>query len=183
MFSRGTKTLSLRAFALGTAAASALLAAGTASAQPGREPAEPPRLKQRGASPDHPFAPTGNKEVLLDLNIEYVDGVIYNPRTGRDDKVRLRAYTQDGLPQAGALRLAVDRRPSRRHRPRQARQPAAGDDDAAYDVGCAGGPGFDHNKPHCFNGTNLHTHGLWVNPSGNGDNVLLSINPGHAVRI
>ena len=31
--------------------------------------------------------------------------------------------------------------------------------------------------PHCFNGTNLHTHGLWVNPSGNGDNVLLSINP------
>jgi FtsP/CotA-like multicopper oxidase with cupredoxin domain len=32
--------------------------------------------------------------------------------------------------------------------------------------------------PHCFNGTNLHTHGLWVNPSGNGDNVLLSINPG-----
>jgi L-ascorbate oxidase len=34
------------------------------------------------------------------------------------------------------------------------------------------------NEPHCFNGTNLHTHGLWVNPAGNGDNVLLSINPG-----
>lgn len=34
----------------------------------------------------------------------------------------------------------------------------------------------DH--PHCFNGTNLHTHGLWVNPAGNGDNVLLSIDPG-----
>lgn len=32
--------------------------------------------------------------------------------------------------------------------------------------------------PHCFNGTNLHSHGLWVSPTGNSDNVLLSINPG-----
>src|SRR5262249_41993411 len=34
------------------------------------------------------------------------------------------------------------------------------------------------NTPHCFNGTNLHSHGLWVSPTGNSDNVLLSINPG-----
>ena len=34
------------------------------------------------------------------------------------------------------------------------------------------------NMPHCFNGTNLHTHGLWINPSGNSDNVLISVNPG-----
>ena len=27
--------------------------------------------------------------------------------------------------------------------------------------------------PHCFNGTNLHSHGLWVSPTGNSDNVLL----------
>ena len=32
--------------------------------------------------------------------------------------------------------------------------------------------------PHCFNGTNLHSHGLWISPTGNSDNVLLSINPG-----
>ena len=178
MFGHGKNTLSLRAFALGTAAASALLAAGTASAQPGREPADPPRLKQRGASPNHPFEPTGNKEVLLDLNIEYVDGVMYNPKTGRDDKVRLRAYTQDGLPQperfvspmivarpGDTVRVKLDNRLPQTTLP-------------AYDSGCAGGPGQDHNVPHCFNGTNLHTHGLWANPSGNGDNVLLSINPG-----
>ena len=36
----------------------------------------------------------------------------------------------------------------------------------------------DPNNPHCFNGTNLHSHGLWISPTGNGDNVLLSINPG-----
>jgi FtsP/CotA-like multicopper oxidase with cupredoxin domain len=35
----------------------------------------------------------------------------------------------------------------------------------------------DHNTPHCFNTTNMHAHGLWVSPSGNSDNVLLSIPP------
>lgn len=34
------------------------------------------------------------------------------------------------------------------------------------------------NMPHGFNNTNLHTHGLHVSPSGNSDNVLLSIAPG-----
>ncbi len=173
----GRKTLSLRAFALGTAAASALLMAGTASAQPGKEPKDPPRLKQRGASPTHPFAPTANKEVLLDLNIEYVDGVMYNPKTGRDDKVRLRAYTQDGLPQPERfVSPMIVARPGDTVRVKlDNRLPQT---TTSYDPGCAGGAGHDPNTPHCFNGTNLHTHGLWVNPSGNGDNVLLSINPG-----
>ena len=34
------------------------------------------------------------------------------------------------------------------------------------------------NDPHGFNTTNLHTHGLWVSPIGNSDNVLLSLYPG-----
>ncbi|MDQ6869702.1 MAG: hypothetical protein M3178_15540 [Pseudomonadota bacterium] len=29
--------------------------------------------------------------------------------------------------------------------------------------------------PHCFNQTNLHSHGLWVSPAGNSDNVLVNI--------
>lgn len=37
---------------------------------------------------------------------------------------------------------------------------------------------MDINVPHDFNTTNLHTHGLHVSPSGNSDNVLLSIEPG-----
>ena len=35
----------------------------------------------------------------------------------------------------------------------------------------------DHNTLHGFNVTNLHTHGLHVSPSGNSDNVLLSVEP------
>jgi FtsP/CotA-like multicopper oxidase with cupredoxin domain len=176
MFVRGTKTLSLRAFALGTAAASALLTAGTASAQIGLDVNNPPELKRRGASPNHPFTPT-NKEVLLDLNIEYVDGVIYNPATGVDDQVRLRSYTQDGLPLPERfVSPTIVARPGDTVRVKlNNKLPAT---TTSYDPGCTIAPGADHNVPHCFNGTNLHTHGLWVNPSGNGDNVLLSINPG-----
>lgn len=35
----------------------------------------------------------------------------------------------------------------------------------------------DPNVPHGFNTTNLHTHGLWVSPAGNSDNVLIAIEP------
>jgi L-ascorbate oxidase len=174
MFIRGTKTLSLRAFALGTAAASALLAAGTASAQIGEDVNNPPELKRRGNSAQ---TAEGSKEVLLDLNIEYVDGVIYNPGTGVDDRVRLRSYTQDGLPLPSRfVAPMINARPGDTVRVKLNNKlpPVT----TSYDPGCATGEGHNPNTPHCFNGTNLHTHGLWVNPSGNGDNVLLSINPG-----
>ncbi|MEE1124305.1 MAG: multicopper oxidase family protein, partial [Acinetobacter pseudolwoffii] len=36
---------------------------------------------------------------------------------------------------------------------------------------------LDANDPHCFNTTNLHTHGLWVSPQGNSDNVFLKFKP------
>ena len=36
---------------------------------------------------------------------------------------------------------------------------------------------IDQNRPHGFNHTNLHTHGLWVSPVGNSDNVLNVIPP------
>ncbi|MGA9580563.1 MAG: multicopper oxidase family protein [Allosphingosinicella sp.] len=157
--------------------------AGTASAQPGQDVPDPPKLKQRPKPVGHPFGPGGkhapedDREVRLDLNIEYVDGVIYNPKTGLDDKVRLRSYTQDGLPlPARFVSPTIDVRPgdTLRVKLKNKLPPTT----TSYDPGCAGGPGHDPNVPHCFNGTNLHTHGLWVNPSGNGDNVLLSINPG-----
>ena len=44
--------------------------------------------------------------------------------------------------------------------------------------GHSGACGKDTNEPHGFNTTNLHTHGLWVSPTGNSDNVLLSLYPG-----
>lgn len=178
MFTRGSKILSVRALVLGTAAASALLMAGTASAQSSQEPAEPPVLKERPPKPLK-LRPSGEKfrEISLDLNIDYVDGFIYNPRTGVDDKVRLRAYTQDGLPPpARFVSPSINARPG--DVVRIALNNKLPPTTTSYDPGCAQTGNYNHNIPHCFNGTNLHFHGLNVNPSGNGDNVLLSINPG-----
>jgi FtsP/CotA-like multicopper oxidase with cupredoxin domain len=180
---RGQKILKLRAIALAGAAGTALLAAGAGYAQTGQDVGEPQVLQPRDApapaalAAERPGAPKATRELLLDLNIEYVDGLIYNPTTGVDDKVRLRSYTKPGqLPPRRYLSPAIVARPGDvvRVRLHNKLPPTT----TSYDPGCTGGSSDEPNVPHCFNGTNLHTHGLWVNPSGNGDNVLLSINPG-----
>lgn len=43
---------------------------------------------------------------------------------------------------------------------------------------CDHGDHCDHNQPHNFNTTNLHTHGLHVDPKGNGDNVFIKLSAG-----
>ena len=159
-----------------------VFSAGAASAQGATEVSDPPALQQRRAvapsapsvaSLQAPPAPTPNEQVL-DLNIEYVAGSIYNPATGRDDKVNLRSYTQPGVPSNGLyISPAIHTRPGQVLRVKLNNKLPA-------DASCTGGTHDEVNTPHCFNGTNLHTHGLWVNPAGNGDNVLLSINPGTA---
>jgi L-ascorbate oxidase len=171
----------ISAAALGAVAASCVLA-GPAHAQTGEEVSDPPVLQRRsapaaGAVSSQPAAPRGGRDVLLDLNIEYVDGLIYNPTTGVDDKVRLRSYTRPGqLPPRRYMSPAIVARPGDTVRVKLNNKlpPKT----TSYDAGCTGGSADEPNVPHCFNGTNLHTHGLWVNPAGNGDNVLLSINPG-----
>lgn len=44
-------------------------------------------------------------------------------------------------------------------------------------------PPVDHNIPHCFNTTNLHTHGLHVSPEPPSDDVFLRLEPGTATEI
>lgn len=110
-------------------------------------------------------------EKTLDLNIVYSDGEIFNPATGRPDKVRLRSYNgTDVDPATPYVSPTIEVEPGDTIRVNLNNQ-LSGDPTCASTHPHANGP-------HCFNGTNLHTHGLWVNPAGNGDNVLLSINPG-----
>lgn len=110
-------------------------------------------------------------KATLDLNVTYTDSTIYNPATGRADRVRLRSYTGAGVnPAAPFVAPTIEVRPGETvdvilHN----RLPA--------DPSCIG-MNMNPDIPHCFNGTNLHSHGLWVSPTGNSDNVLLSINPG-----
>ncbi|MEP7006890.1 MAG: multicopper oxidase domain-containing protein, partial [Sphingomonas bacterium] len=134
--------------------------------------------RELGAKPGRPPLP---HERILDLNIVYTDGQIFNPATGRYDKVRLRSYDgTDVDPKVPYVSPTIEVRPGDTIRVNL-------NNKLPLDPTCLPGkmaePMEDmphDNAPHCFNGTNLHTHGLWVNPAGNGDNVLLSINPGVA---
>jgi L-ascorbate oxidase len=126
--------------------------------------AMPPQLFGRG--PITSYA----SETALDLNVAYTYGQIWNPAANRYDRVNLRSYQGTQIdPQAPFISPTIEVTPGDTIRlTLHNRLPA--------DSGCA--HAHDANIPHCFNGTNLHTHGLWVNPSGNGDNVLISVNPG-----
>jgi FtsP/CotA-like multicopper oxidase with cupredoxin domain len=110
-------------------------------------------------------------ERVLDLDVVYTDSRLFNPATGSYDRVHLRSYNgTDVSPTAPYVSPTIEIHPGETIRVNL-------DNKLPADPSCGAG---DHtpDAPHCFNGTNLHTHGLWVNPAGNGDNVLLSINPG-----
>lgn len=111
----------------------------------------------------------------LNLKIEYIDNQIYNPSKGGYDKVHLRGYTGKGVdPKAPYVSPTIEAVPGDTVRINLDNTLPAGPQPG--DPGCMPGAQMP-DIPHCFNGTNLHSHGLWVSPTGNSDNVLLSINP------
>lgn len=106
------------------------------------------------------------REIEYDMLISYANGEIYNPATGKKDKVRLRSYNGQ------FVAPIVVMKPGQTVRFNLMNQlPAQPDSCATADPNTPAPNG-------CFNVTNLHSHGLWVSPTGNSDNVLLSINPG-----
>jgi len=110
-------------------------------------------------------------ETQLHLKIVYTDGKIYNPATQTYDRVRLRSYNgTDVAPDTPFVTPTIEAAPGNTVRIEL-------DNQLPVDPACTSA-NTAMNTPHCFNGTNLHAHGLWVSPTGNGDNVLLSINPG-----
>lgn len=139
------------------------------------EPGMPEAQTLMAVPPDTAAVP---QEVQLDMNIVLADRRIYNPTkngTGGYDAVRLRTYEDANKPRPDPDTPLVG--PTIRVRPGQTVRVTLNNQLPA-DTTCDIGGGGSVNIPHCFNGTNLHTHGLWVNPSGNGDNVLISIRPG-----
>lgn len=126
----------------------------------------------------HQFAPEIPGEVRIEMNVTYLDRRIYNPLKGEAggyDAVRLRGYedANASIPASSDTPLVA---PTIEVWPGQTvrfklnnRLP---EDESCFDA-------HDINVPHCFNGTNLHGHGLWVSPAGNSDNVLVSIRPGN----
>jgi FtsP/CotA-like multicopper oxidase with cupredoxin domain len=113
------------------------------------------------------------RDAFLDLKIDYTDATIYNPDTDKDDPVRLRSYRDvraTAPPKIPFVAPTIEISPGETVRITLHNKLKPDDANTC--------PGPDINTPHCFNRTNLHAHGLWVSPTGNSDNVLVSINPG-----
>jgi FtsP/CotA-like multicopper oxidase with cupredoxin domain len=152
---------------------------GASRAQPAVERVveDPPHLKlQYKQAPQglrlQAGAPAPAAEASLDLDVVYTDGRIWNPAEGRYDAVHLRSYQGTRVdPNAPYVSPMLEIVPGTTIR-------ISLNNKLPADPSCSSDGSGGVNTPHCFNGTNLHTHGLWVNPAGNGDNVLISIDPG-----
>ena len=143
-----------------------------AQADAARILADPPRLTVRPQAAAVPAGPRLGHETVLDLDVVYTAGRLWNPAAGRFDPVRLRSYQGSRIdPEVPFVSPLLEIAPGDTVRIRLNNKLPA-------DASCVEAGGGGTNVPHCFNGTNLHTHGLWVNPAGNGDNVLISVNPG-----
>lgn len=115
--------------------------------------------------------PHAGHERLLDLTVEYTTSTLRDPSTKRDVPVYLRSYRGTGVdPKAPFVAPTIDVTPGDTVRINL-------DNRLPMDPTCLSDTKVPMNTPHCFNGTNLHSHGLWVSPTGNSDNVLLKIKP------
>ena len=103
------------------------------------------------------------------FEIRRAEGSLYNPWTLSDDKVRLRSFVGSGAKAGDFVAPVIRVAPGQR---------LAIDIDNRLEP-CTEKQRADHA---CYNDTNMHTHGLWVSPSGNSDNVLISIKPEERFR-
>lgn len=109
--------------------------------------------------------PSRGGDLNFTMNVQYsTNTVIPNPATGMDDKVKLRTYNGELVG------------PTVRILPGQLLRMNLSNNLPGNDPSCQANQ--DMSIPHCFNNTNLHTHGWHVSPTGNSDNVLLDLSPG-----
>jgi L-ascorbate oxidase len=140
-----------------------------ADAQPSQPNAAPSVKALRDQGPLPVAKPDPRETIAYSLTIGMATAPIYNPWTRSYDNVALRSYFQGGADAAAPLHA-----PTVTMRPGQTVRMSL-DNQLPPDIDCDQGQWW--NVPHCFNRTNLHSHGLWVSPTGNSDNVLISIAP------
>lgn len=110
-------------------------------------------------------AATAAPPLDYDFEIARAQGTIYNPWTLSDDRVELRSFIGSGAKPGDFVAPTIRVAPGQHLR-------------IALDNRLEACSAEQRKQDACFNDTNLHTHGLWVSPSGNSDNVLISIAPG-----
>ncbi len=111
------------------------------------------------------LAGSASDDVHYRFDIARSKGSIYNPWTQSDDLVELRSFLGSGANEGAFVAPTIRVAPG---------QTLTVDLSNRLEACTA----QQRAEKRCFNETNLHTHGLWVSPSGNSDNVLISIPPG-----
>ena len=97
--------------------------------------------------------------------VAMVRGSIWNPWTMRNDPVDLRSWRGSGIKDGDFVAPPIRVKPGQTLRIHlNNRLPPCTAEE--MEMGS------------CHNETNLHTHGLWISPAGNSDNVMISIPPG-----
>jgi len=114
-------------------------------------------------------AAAANSPSSYDFVIERAQGTIYNPWTLSNDKVELRSFVGSGAKAGDFVAPTIRVVPGQRL-------------NIELDNHLEPCTEKQRSEHLCFSETNLHTHGLWVSPSGNSDNVLISIKPGEKFR-
>lgn len=117
-----------------------------------------------GAIPVEAQPPARPAALEFNFQIAMVRGEVFNPWTRANDQVLLRGYRGSGARDGDLVAPEIRVRPGQQLR--------IGLDNRLPACAPAAGSGP------CLNDTNLHTHGLWISPSGNSDNVMISIRPG-----
>lgn len=141
--------------------------------------ADPPvakalRTAPAGAATTLSLTPTFGAEAVFDFNIQYTKATIYNPALDQQDNVELRSYRDVRETEPPKVPFVA---PTIEIFPGETVRITLNNDKLPPDPKCPStDPNINH--PNCFNRTNLHAHGLWVSPTGNSDNVLISINQG-----
>ncbi|OBQ15505.1 MAG: hypothetical protein AN486_23015 [Anabaena sp. AL93] len=114
--------------------------------------------------------------VEFDLSVKYTSGEIYNPTTNKNDQVNLRSYvgigTSTKTPYVGPT---IEVKPGNTVQINLKNELPQSFSPRCQDLRQPG----NENEPNCnnHNRTNLHSHGLWISPTGNSDNVLSVIDP------
>ncbi len=151
-------------------------------------PSNPNNPTQPPPAPTAPDSLISNPPLLqknakgkYELIIAYKMDKLYNPRKGTWDQLVLRGYvTKPSLfNKKKAGEYVEDRLVGPQIRVKQGETFSVHLNNQLPTESTATCPEhiLDANDPHCFNTTNLHTHGLWVSPQGNSDNVFLKFKP------
>ncbi|MDB5642479.1 MAG: multicopper oxidase [Hyphomicrobiales bacterium] len=151
---------------LSAIALAAVMSAAVMSAAAVAQTPAPSSAKRDPFTPPTFAAPYG-KDVRATLDFDVYETKIFDPSKNIQQRIALRAYSQHLTGPTIRVLPGQTARVTLNNKIDPERNQCVVDDRT-------------ENEPNCFNWTGLHTHGLWVSPTGNSDNPFVTVRPGES---